>query len=453
MTYPGALPHGQQLGFNNQQSHHHQYAPGSLNTWPGQQAHGHTHAHMNGTQQQFQPQLQPQSQLQPHLQPQPQQLHYQNNVNVNFIPAPVYGHGASQQPQGRGHAQPVQQQHPQQHNYQTAQLQQQQRHHQHMPPSLQQQHPQQQPMTYQFHSYDPSFDQRPYAQTPPQNGAMHPSSHMIPSMPQPVQSSNHYIQPHPNPQQQQQQQTQHPVQSQPQQMEWEQMPPPVAVSSPMPPYQPAQSQSQSQSQSQHQHQNHVPQHVNSPITAPSPQFQQQQHRVNSPMSHSPHVTPRTVSNNQQRTASANARVDHASRVSASPRLTSQNVTRSPSVSSTRSPALTPALVPHHKDTASLLISVAEELFTKARKGARDVAAAGDEQSVHEYQKLIATGLGCLEVVIHSNKLTPRLEALARLRYASILCAETDNVMEAEMALTKGLTLCDRVCKFRPSSVK
>jgi hypothetical protein len=90
--------------------------------------------------------------------------------------------------------------------------------------------------------------------------------------------------------------------------------------------------------------------------------------------------------------------------------------------------------------------MAEEFFTKARKGIRDVAATLDEQMVHDYQKLIATGLGCLEVAIGSNKLAPRLEALARLRYASILCAETNNVMEAETALTKGITLCERVCE-------
>lgn len=68
----------------------------------------------------------------------------------------------------------------------------------------------------------------------------------------------------------------------------------------------------------------------------------------------------------------------------------------------------------------------------------------DAQSLHEYQKLVATGLGCLEVVLDSPKLAPRLEAQVRFRYASILCEETNNVMEAETALTKGITLCERV---------
>ncbi|KAF2965265.1 hypothetical protein GQX73_g8302 [Xylaria multiplex] len=161
------------------------------------------------------------------------------------------------------------------------------------------------------------------------------------------------------------------------------------------------------------------------------------------MPHSPHPQPHAISNNQYRTPNANARIEQAARVSASPRLTSQAVTRSPSVSSTRSPALAPALIPNHQDTTSLLICMAEDFFTKARRGVRDVATTLDERSVHDYQKLIATGLACLEVAIGSNKLAPRIEALARLRYASILCTETNNVMEAETALTKGITLCER----------
>lgn len=147
-------------------------------------------------------------------------------------------------------------------------------------------------------------------------------------------------------------------------------------------------------------------------------------------------------NNQNRSSSANVRVEQAARVSASPRLVSKTVTRSPSVSSTRSPALAPTLIPH-QETTSLLICMAEEFFTKAQRGVRYVATTLDERRVHEYQKLIATGLACLEVAIGSNKLAPRLEALARLRYANILCAETNNVMEAETALTKGITLCER----------
>ncbi|KAJ3578522.1 hypothetical protein NPX13_g2048 [Xylaria arbuscula] len=278
--------------------------------------------------------------------------------------------------------------------------------HQHLPPSLP---PQQQHANYQFHGYDPSFDQRPYAQPlPPQNG-MHPSAAMI----QPVQQpASRYVQQpqlqhvqhalHPPPPQQSQQQ---------QRMDWQHMPPPVSVASPSPSsHQIAQTPATPTPQQQQQQQHHMPTHVNSPM---------------------------------QRAPAVGSRIDQVARVSASPRLTSQSVTRSPSVSSTRSPALAPALVPHHGDTISLLICLAEDFFTTARKGVRDVAVALDERSVNDYQKLVATGLACLEVAIGSNKLSPRLEALARLRYASVLCTETNNVMEAETALTKGITLCER----------
>lgn len=114
------------------------------------------------------------------------------------------------------------------------------------------------------------------------------------------------------------------------------------------------------------------------------------------------------------------------------------------MSSTRSPAPAPGLIPHHADTNALLISVAEELFTKARESAAALADSMDAASLKEYQKMMATGLGCLEVVLGSHKLAPRVEARLQLRYASILSEETNNVMEAETALTKGITLCERV---------
>lgn len=33
----------------------------------------------------------------------------------------------------------------------------------------------------------------------------------------------------------------------------------------------------------------------------------------------------------------------------------------------------------------------------------------------------------------------------RLRYAAVLREETENLMEAETALSKGVTICDKVC--------
>ena len=40
---------------------------------------------------------------------------------------------------------------------------------------------------------------------------------------------------------------------------------------------------------------------------------------------------------------------------------------------------------------------------------------------------------------------PRQEAKVRLRYASILYEDTESLMEAETALSRGIKLCDKVC--------
>ena len=78
-----------------------------------------------------------------------------------------------------------------------------------------------------------------------------------------------------------------------------------------------------------------------------------------------------------------------------------------------------------------------------------------EVDVRNYYKLIASGLGCLEVVLKVEhmayvdimtvakdaqhfKLQPQLEAVVRLKYATVLYEETENAMEAEEALSKGV---------------
>lgn len=96
------------------------------------------------------------------------------------------------------------------------------------------------------------------------------------------------------------------------------------------------------------------------------------------------------------------------------------------------------------DYPMLLVSLAEEFFDAAHNIGPSVALSMEERSIEEYQKLIATGLGCLETVLKKFRLAPRLEAKVRLRYAGILHEETDNYMEAEMALSKGVALCERV---------
>lgn len=115
--------------------------------------------------------------------------------------------------------------------------------------------------------------------------------------------------------------------------------------------------------------------------------------------------------------------------------------RSPSITK-RSPASTHK--PRPVDNVHIMVAVAEECFDKARGSVHDVAMSLDGALLDEYQKLISTGLACLEACLQSNRLSPRQEAKMRLRYATVLLEETENSMEAETAITKGISLCEKV---------
>jgi hypothetical protein len=93
----------------------------------------------------------------------------------------------------------------------------------------------------------------------------------------------------------------------------------------------------------------------------------------------------------------------------------------------------------------LLVSLAEEYFQAAHELAPTAALSRTVTDVDTYEQLIATGLGCLDTALKNVRLPPRLEANIRLRYAGVLFEETENSMEAETALSKGIALCDRVC--------
>lgn len=138
-------------------------------------------------------------------------------------------------------------------------------------------------------------------------------------------------------------------------------------------------------------------------------------------------------------AQARIKTSPHSSVSNSPSITA----RSPSITK-RSLAVPPKSRP--VNTVPLMAAVSEECLEKARSMSHDVAMTLDPEAVTEYQKLIATGLSCLEALLQNSRLTPREEARIRLRYATVLHEETDNMMEAETALTKGISLCDKVSK-------
>ena len=95
------------------------------------------------------------------------------------------------------------------------------------------------------------------------------------------------------------------------------------------------------------------------------------------------------------------------------------------------------------DYQLLLLSLAEEYFAAAYGYGSMADIAHRESDMQSYYKMMATGLGCLEAVLKHFKMQPHREAIVRLRYATILFEETENTMEAEEALGKGIVLCDR----------
>jgi hypothetical protein len=102
------------------------------------------------------------------------------------------------------------------------------------------------------------------------------------------------------------------------------------------------------------------------------------------------------------------------------------------------------------ETLPLLLSVAEDCFEKAAAAAQRVAKSMTANEVAEHHKLVATGLGCMNVALKSNKLWPRLEARLCLRYASVLIEETTNITDAETTLTRGISVCETVRRFVPA---
>ena len=95
------------------------------------------------------------------------------------------------------------------------------------------------------------------------------------------------------------------------------------------------------------------------------------------------------------------------------------------------------------DYQLLLLSLAEEYLAAAYSLGSMAALSQRATEVQDYHRLIATALGCLEGLLGHYQMSPDREAMVRLRYATILYEETENTMEAEEALSKGVSLCDR----------
>ncbi|KAL4877698.1 cohesin loading factor-domain-containing protein [Aspergillus karnatakaensis] len=124
----------------------------------------------------------------------------------------------------------------------------------------------------------------------------------------------------------------------------------------------------------------------------------------------------------------------------------QNVQRPPpKKQAQKQPTQQPAQKPTKPgiDYQVLLLAMADEYLDAAHSHGTTVALLRREIELEEYYRLVATGLGCLEAVLKNWRLQPRVEALVRLRYARVLFEETENDLDAETALSKGIDLCER----------
>ncbi|KAG8532133.1 uncharacterized protein KY384_003772 [Bacidia gigantensis] len=123
-----------------------------------------------------------------------------------------------------------------------------------------------------------------------------------------------------------------------------------------------------------------------------------------------------------------------------PSLSSKN-TGNASVNALRPPK--PQAPEPSVNHATLLLALAEQYFGLAYGPESKEANAASISEGDNYFKLISAGLGCLETVLAKCTVAPEQEALVRLRYASILYEETEDVMEAEEALSKSISVADR----------
>ena len=97
------------------------------------------------------------------------------------------------------------------------------------------------------------------------------------------------------------------------------------------------------------------------------------------------------------------------------------------------------------DYQAALLSLSDE-YIAAAHSMSSFLALGDAMEAHhaQYHKLLANGMGCLESVLKNYRFpNPRKEASIRLRLANLLHEETENAMEAEEVLSKGIALCER----------
>lgn len=128
--------------------------------------------------------------------------------------------------------------------------------------------------------------------------------------------------------------------------------------------------------------------------------------------------------------------------------TSQRVKQAPVASSplTELPSSQmPPTPPPNVDYQAVLLSLSDQYVTAAYSMSASLAAADStSEQLEHYHGLMAFAISCLESVLKNyRQLDPRKEARIRLRLATLLHDETENITEAGEILSKGIVLCER----------
>lgn len=101
--------------------------------------------------------------------------------------------------------------------------------------------------------------------------------------------------------------------------------------------------------------------------------------------------------------------------------------------------------PTNLNYKAALLGLSDEYIKAAYSMSVGLSSAEvSETELDHYHSLLATGMGCLDSILRNYHISDsRLEARIRLRLASLLYEETENDMDAEEILTKGISVCDR----------
>lgn len=144
-------------------------------------------------------------------------------------------------------------------------------------------------------------------------------------------------------------------------------------------------------------------------------------------------------------------VDHLPQAGSQPSLTTSALRSGPTLVALSPPTVVPSALhsapapPPHIDNQAVLLCLSDEYINAAYSiGASLSTAEVDEAHLDHYHSLLATGMGCLDTVLKNYRIhDARKEARIRLRLASLLVEETDNDLEAEECLSKGISACER----------